>query len=252
MKIVISGATSGIGEGLALHYAQAGTTLGLIGRRQDRLADVVQRCEAQGAAVIASPIDVGDDGGMRSFASMFMKQAGGIDLVIANAGASGSDDLGSGDAAYHARLFQINVVGLLNTLLPFIPHMQQQQHGHLVAIASISGFRALPGSTTYAATKIAVRTLMEGYGWSLYPHGITVSTINPGYVVSEMTAKNKFRMPFLLQTDDAVQKIVRAIGQKRRVYTFPWQMAIVAYLLPFVPGAVMRRAAPGRHRRRAG
>lgn len=252
MKIVITGATSGIGEGLALHYAQPGVTLGLIGRRQDRLADVAQRCEAQGATVIAAPVDVCDDAGMQSYAAAFIKQAGGIDLVIANAGVSGSDDLGSGDAAYHARLFHINVVGLLNTLLPFVPHMLQQQHGHLVAIASISGFRALPGSTTYASTKIAVRTLMEGYGWSLESHGIITTTINPGYVVSEMTAKNQFRMPFLLQTDDAVQKIVRAIQRKRRVYTFPWQMAIVAYLLPYVPGAVMRAAAPGRNRRRTG
>lgn len=251
MKIVISGATSGIGEGLALHYAQPGTTLGLIGRRQDRLADVVQRCEAQGSVVMSAPIDVCDDAGMQAYASTFIQQAGGIDLVIANAGIGGPDDLGSGDAAYHARQFNINVVGLLNTLLPFIPHMQQQQYGHLVAMASISGFRALPNATTYAATKIAVRTLMEGYGWSLEPHGITITTINPGYIVSEMTAKNKFHMPFLLQTDDAVRKIVRAIRQKRRVYTFPWQMAIVAYLLPYVPGAVMRRAAPGRHRRRA-
>ncbi len=251
MNIVITGATSGIGEGLALHYAQSGATLGLIGRRQDRLADVVQQCEARGAVVIAAPVDVCDDAGMQTYASTFMKQAGGIDLVIANAGVSGSDDLAAGDAAYHARLFHINVIGLLNTLLPFIPHMQQQQRGHLVAIASVSGFRALPGSTTYAATKIAVRTLMEGYGWNLHPHGIAVTTINPGYVVSEMTAKNQFRMPFLLQTDDAVRKIVRAIGQKRRVYTFPWQMAIIAALLPYVPGGVMRRAAPGRHRRRA-
>ncbi len=248
MKIVITGATSGIGEALALHYAQSGTTLGLLGRRQDRLADVAKRCEMQGAAMIAEPIDVCDNTAMRSYASAFLGQAGGIDLVIANAGVGAPDDLGSGDAAYHARMFDVNVAGLLNTLLPFVPAMQKQQRGHLVAIASVAGFRALPNSTTYAATKIAVRALMEGYGWNLRPYGIAVTTINPGYVVSEMTAQNAFPMPFLLQTDVAAQKIVRAIRQKRRVYTFPWQMAILARLLPYVPGAILRRAAPSRDR----
>jgi short-subunit dehydrogenase len=122
--------------------------------------------------------------------------------------------------------------------------MIQQQHGQLVAIASVAGFRALPGSTTYAATKIAVRALMEGYGWELHRHGIITTTINPGFVVSEMTAGNKFPMPFLLQTDEAAHRIARAIARKRRVYTFPWPMAILARLLPLIPGAILARAAP--------
>lgn len=244
MKIVITGTTSGIGEALALHYAQPGIWLGLLGRRQDRLADVAARCESQGAAILARPIDVCDDTAMRTYASMFLEQAGGIDLVIANAGTGGPDDLQSGDPAYHARLFDVNVKGLLNTLLPFIPAMQRQQHGHLVAIASVAGFRALPGVTTYCATKVAMRTLMEGYGWLLHPHGIVVTTINPGYVVSEMTAQSTAYMPFLMPTDVAARKIARAIKRKRRVYTFPWQMAIISRLLPCIPSALMRRRAP--------
>lgn len=250
MKMVVTGATSGIGQALALYYAQPGTCLGLIGRRQDRLADVTQQCEAQGAVILAAPIDVCDDATMRAYASAFLEQTGGIDLVIANAGVGGADDLESGNPAYHTRIFDVNVRGLLNTLLPFIPAMQRQQHGHLVAIASVAGFRALPSAATYCATKMAVRTLMEGYGWSLHPHGIAVTTINPGYVVSELTAQNAFDMPFLLATEVAAQKIARAIRRKRRVYTFPWQMAILARLLPYIPGALMRRAAPRRGRQR--
>jgi short-subunit dehydrogenase len=113
-----------------------------------------------------------------------------------------------------------------------------------VAIASVAGFRALPGSTTYAATKIAVRALMEGYGWELRHHGITTTTINPGFVVSEMTTHNQFHMPFLLPTDVAARKIARAIQRRRRSYTFPWPMAIAAHLLPFIPGALLGRVAP--------
>ncbi|MDH3600514.1 MAG: SDR family NAD(P)-dependent oxidoreductase [Candidatus Tectomicrobia bacterium] len=242
MKIVITGATSGIGAALALHYAQPGVTLGLLGRRQDRLAEVIGRCEAHGADVIAEPLDVRDGAAMRIFAETFVARADGVDLVIANAGVGQPDDLASGDIAPHAQQFEINVIGVLNTLIPFVPQMVRQQQGHLVAIASVAGFRALPGSTTYAASKMAVRTLMEGYGWALQPHGIIVTSINPGFVVSEMTDKNEFKMPFLLSTDDAVGKMARAIQRKRRVYTFPWQMAILARLLPYLPGALLRRA----------
>jgi short-subunit dehydrogenase len=246
MKIVITGTTSGIGAALALHYARPGTTLGLIGRRQEQLTTVAERCQTQGAQVLPAPIDVRDEAAMRIYAGQFVAQAGGIDVVIANAGVGAPDDLASGRAAGHAWLFEVNVIGLLNTLLPFIPQMLQQQHGQLVAIASVGGFRALPGTTTYAATKMAVRALMEGYGWELRRYGITTTTINPGFVVSEMTARNQFFMPFLLQTDEAARRIARAIARQRRVYTFPWPMAIVARLLPYIPGALLVRAAPQR------
>jgi short-subunit dehydrogenase len=151
------------------------------------------------------------------------------------------DDLASGDAAYHTHVFEVNVLGLLNTLLPFMPQMMLQRQGHLVAIASVAGFRALPGSTTYAATKIAVRALMEGYGWELQRSGIATTTINPGFVVSEITERNQFPMPFLVQTDAAARKIARAIRRQRRSYTFPWPMAILAQVLPYIPGALLGR-----------
>jgi short-subunit dehydrogenase len=244
MRIVITGTTSGIGKDLALYYAQPGTTLGLTGRRQERLTAVAAQCQARGAEVLAAAIDVCDATAMRAYAEQFLAQTGGIDLVIANAGVGNPDNLASGDPVPHALLFEVNVIGLLNTLLPFIPAMMRQRHGQLVAIASVAGFRALPGSTTYAATKVAVRTLMEGYGWELRRHGITVTTINPGFIVSEMTANNQFRMLFLLPTNEAVRRMARAIQRQRRVYTFPWPMAIVARLLPYLPGAVLCRASP--------
>ena len=244
MKIVITGTTSGIGQALALHYAQPGITLGLIGRRQALLTTTATACTARGAIVIPAALDVRDGTAMCAYAEQFVIQAQGIDLVIANAGVGGCDDLRSGNAAYHADIFAVNVIGLLNTLLPFVPQMIRQQYGQLVAIASVAGFRALPGSATYAATKVAVRALMEGYGWELRRHGIATTTINPGFVVSEMTAHAQFRMPFLVPTDVAAGKIARAIQRRRRSYTFPWPMACLAHLLPFIPGAILGRLTP--------
>lgn len=244
MRIVITGTTSGIGASLALHYAREGVTLGLIGRRQERLEEMAERCAAEGALTLPAAIDVCDAEIMQEYARQFVQEAGGVDLVIANAGIGAPDDLPSGDAAAHAHLFEVNVLGVLHTLLPFIPTMVQQRQGQLVAISSIAGFRVLPGSTTYAATKIAVRALMEGYGWELRRHGIMTTTINPGFVVSEMTDRHPFRLPFLLQTDDAVRRIIRAIAQKRRNYTFPWPMAIIGHLLPYFPGWILGRLRP--------
>lgn len=246
MHMVITGTTSGIGEALALHYAQAGTVLGLLGRRQDRLATVAERCRARGARVLTAPLDVRDAAALQAFAAQFLAQAGGIDVVIANAGVGAPDDLVSGNAALHTVLFEVNVVGLLQTFFPFIPRMIEQRRGQLVAIASVAGFRAMPGSTTYAATKMAVRALMEGYDWELRRYGITTTTINPGFVVSEMTANNPFPMPFLLPTDVAARRIARAIARQRRVYTFPWPMAILARVLACLPGMVLRYARPPR------
>jgi short-subunit dehydrogenase len=99
-------------------------------------------------------------------------------------------------------------------------------------------------NNVYAATKAAVRALMEGYGWELRRHGIATTTINPGFVVSEMTAHNQFRMPFLVPTDIAAAKIAQAIQRRRRSYTFPWPMACLAHLLPFIPGVILRRLTP--------
>lgn len=243
-RIVITGVTSGIGKALAFYYAQPGVTLGLIGRRQTLLEAVTHDCRAHGATAVAAALDVQDATAMHTYARQFVAQTGGVDLVIANAAVGDSDNLASGDAAYHSRLFAINVIGLLNTLLPFVPPMITQHTGHLVAIASVAGFRALPGSTTYAATKMAVRALMEGYGWTLRRYGIATTTINPGFVISEMTARNQFRMPFLQPTDVAARKIARAIQRRRQCYTFPWPMALAAHVLPYIPGAILGRLQP--------
>src|SRR5438552_387671 len=118
MKIVITGTTSGIGRALALHYAQPGVTLGLIGRRQDLLTTMATECTTRGATVIPAALDVQDEAAMRAYAEQFIYEAQGIDLVIANAGVGDRDDLGSGNAAYHTRLLAVNVLGVLNAPPP--------------------------------------------------------------------------------------------------------------------------------------
>lgn len=242
MRAVITGATSGIGAELARQLAGPGVTLGLVGRRADKLEEVAATCRTAGATVHLWPACVTDTAAMATMAREFIEKAGGVDLVVANAGVGNPDKLEKGDAALTANLFAINVTGVTNTLMPFIPTMTAQKTGHLVAVASIAGFRALPGSVAYSASKAAVQTLMEGYDIVLRPQGVACTVINPGFVESELTAKNKFKMPFLLDTPTAVKGIVRAIRRRPASYTFPWPMALLGkYVLPWAPAWLLRK-----------
>lgn len=243
-RIVITGATSGLGRELALQYAAelgGEARLGLVGRRAERLDEVADACRAHGATAWTYPCDVTDGPAMRALAEDYLGAAGGVDLVIANAGTGGPDRLSRGDPGPLASTLQINVIGVVNTVVPFVPAMKDQGAGHVVAIASIAGYRALPGHATYAASKRAVQVLMDGFGYDLNRWGIEVTTINPGFVVSELTANNRFPMPFLLETDDAVRRMRRAIRRRRRVYTFPLPTRLLGWSTTWLPRAVLGR-----------
>ena len=160
-RILITGATSGIGKELALQYAAEGVILGLTGRREALLSELAEACRRKGARAEAYTEDVSDGPGMKAMAEAFLEAAGGIDLVIANAGMGTPDDLESGDPSRMSRLLTVNINGVINTIVPFVPRMKAQGSGHVVAIASIAGARALPHHTTYSATKACVRMLMD-------------------------------------------------------------------------------------------
>jgi short-subunit dehydrogenase len=239
VKIVITGATSGLGREMALQYSEAGVHLGVVGRRETLLNELADACRAKGASVEVYVGDVTDSAAMKDLARCFVETAGGIDLVIANAGVGCPDHLSKGDPDPLTFVINVNVNGVLNTLLPFIPTMKEQGSGHLVTIASIAGARGMAGHTTYSASKAAVRMLMDGFAYELNDMGIATTTINPGFVKSEMTAKNRFPMPFLVETDAAARKMLRAIKRKKRVYTFPFPMRFAHFLLATAPRFVL-------------
>jgi len=251
-RIVITGATSGLGRELAAQYAaELGERahLGLVGRRAERLAEVAAACRAAGATVRTYAHDVADGPAMAALAEDFLAAAGGVDLVIANAGIGTPDRLSSGDPAPLATLLQVNVIGVVNTVVPFAPALKRQGSGQVVVIASIAGYRPYPGHATYSASKKAVQVLMDGFAYDLNRWGVAVTTINPGFVVSELTADNRFPMPFLLQTDEAVRRMRRAIRRRRRVYTFPLPTRLLGWSTTLLPRFAVQ-ALLGRHRGR--
>ncbi|NOT16787.1 MAG: SDR family oxidoreductase [Sulfuriferula sp.] len=235
MRVFITGANSGLGLALAQHYAALGATLGLVARRADALQTV---CDALPNAH-AYPLDVCDSAAMQAAAQDFMQNVGVPDIVIAAAGISvGTLTEHSDDLAVFQAVMNTNVLGTVTTFQPFIAAMRRQQSGALVGIASVAGIRGLPGGSAYSASKAALISYLESLRVELQNTGIQVSTINPGYIVTPMTAVNPYAMPFIMPPAVAATKIARAIYQRRGYATIPWQMAITAKILRVLPNAL--------------
>ena len=234
MRVVITGASSGIGEALARHYASDDSVLGLIARRPIEM-------KLKGV-VVAYSADVTDAAKMKEVASDFVERHGPPDLVIANAGigvGTHGDDMV--DVGKLRRVLEVNVVGLAATLAAFAPAMRTAGRGTLAGIASVAGFRGLAGNGAYSASKAAAIKWLEALRVELHGSGVSVVCVCPGYIDTPMTRVNRFRMPFLITADDAARRIARAIAARRRLAVIPWQMALVSVLLRGIPGSLYDR-----------
>ncbi|HQR10031.1 MAG TPA: SDR family oxidoreductase [Casimicrobiaceae bacterium] len=234
MKVFITGASSGLGAALARHYADTGATLGLFARREAELGRVAA---ALAPATVASYCgDVRDADALRRAASDFLARFGAPDVVIANAGISrGTLTSEAVDMPAFQAVFDTNVQGVIQTFQPFMAAMTKARSGALVGVASVAGFRGLPGSGAYSASKAAAISYLESLRVELRGSGVAVVTICPGFISTPMTARNPYRMPFLLAPDRAARLIARAIARRQRYYVLPWQMAWTGRVLKLLP-----------------
>jgi short-subunit dehydrogenase len=233
LRVFITGASSGIGQALAEEYVKRGAVLGLVARRGDSLAAFAARFPRSSISIY--PVDVCDADALAEAARHFIAQHGGADVVIANAGISQGALTGHGDLDAFRRVMDVNYFGTVATFEPFIASMKAARRGTLVGLASVAGVRGLPGSGAYSASKSAAAKYLESLRVEMRPQGISVVTIAPGYVRTEMTAHNPYRMPFLMDADRFAAKSADAIARKVRYATFPWQMRIVGMLLHVSP-----------------
>jgi short-subunit dehydrogenase len=248
VKVFLTGASSGIGEALARHYAHAGTTLGLFARRETELARLAAALAP--VTVATYPGDVRDAATLASAAADFIARFGAPDIVIANAGVSRGTltDEPADLPAFHT-VFDTNVLGIVHTFSPFMATLRSARAGTLVGIASVAGFRGLPGAGAYSASKAAAIIYLESLRVELFGSGVAVVTICPGFIATPMTADNPYQMPFLLAPDKAARLMVRAIAQRRRFYVLPWQMAWLGAILRHVPRPLYDRVVAGRKRK---
>ena len=244
MKVFLTGASSGIGEALARLYAARGATLGLVARRGDALERLKS---ALSANVETFACDVRDCAAMRDAGREFTARHGTPDLVIGNAGVSyGNITANEKDVEVFREILDINVIGLVNTFHPFAADMRSRGSGTLAGIASVAGFRGLPGATAYSASKAAAISYLEGLRVEMRPRGVRVVTICPGFIATPMTAANPYPMPFIIGADDAARRIARVIDSSKSFAVIPWQMAIAGRLLKLVPIALFDRMMAGR------
>ncbi len=236
-SILITGASSGIGEALAEHYAAADVTLFLCGRNQERVLEVVRRCEARGAAVHGSVLDVADEARVASWIAE-CDRIRPLDLVVANAGV-GIGQSESTLAAVARGTFDVNVDGVFHTIHPAIEAMRARRRGQVAIVSSVAGYQGLASTPAYSASKAAVKAYGEALRGFLEAEGIQVCVVCPGFVASRITARNQFPMPFFMPADRAARIIARGLASNRGRITFPWQMVIVARLLVNLPMAAI-------------
>ena len=245
-SILITGASSGIGEALARAYAAPGVLLALTGRDEARLVRVAEACAKAGARVEPALIDVADAPTMAEWIDRVHRQRP-IDLAIANAGIAGGTSGGTESEAQTRRVAATNVDGVINTVLPLIPRMIQRRRGQIALMSSLASFRGLPPAPTYCASKAFVRVWGEALRPELAPRGITVSVICPGFVVSRLTATNRFRMPFLMPADQAARIIVAGLERGQARIAFPLRLyagvQLLAALSPRLTDSFLRRLA---------
>lgn len=241
MAVFITGASSGLGAALARYYAAQGHVVGLLARRGDLLRALADTLPGTPHLYV---VDVCDRQSLHAAAADFIQKAGRVDIVIASAGISaGTLTEQTDDFAVFKAIFDTNVLATVSTFEPFVSHMKQAMAGTLVGIASVAGVRGLPGAGAYSASKSAVTTYCESLRLELKPFDVGVVTIAPGYINTEMTAKNPYSMPFLLEADVFATRAARAIAQENSYTVIPWQMGVVGKIMRALPNWLYDRLA---------
>ncbi len=244
MNVFITGASSGLGEGLARRYAVPGATIGLCARRAELLDALARDIEAKGAKAIVYAVDVADTAAMQQAAGQFVAACGKVDLVIANAGIGIPHRTLQGESEPIAKLMRVNVIGVTNTVVPFVPAMVKQGSGVLVAVSSMAGHRGLPGRAAYSSSKAAARVFMDALRLDLHGTGVHAMTLCPGFVRTPLTAVLDNKLPFLIDCDEAVDIMVAAIAARKKTFSFPWQMRWMSVLFKHGPESLIRKLAP--------
>lgn len=240
MRVFLTGASSGIGEALARLYAGRGARVGLVARRADLLESLARSLPGGADTYVA---DVRDLDALKAAAADFMDGHGPPDLVIANAGVShGTLTEHAGDVDVFRQILEVNVTGMVNTFHPFVSPMRQAGRGTLAGVASVAGYRGLPGAGAYSASKAAAIRYLESLRVEMRGTGVRVATVCPGYIATPMTEKNPYPMPFILTADEFARRFARALDAGKDYAVIPWQMGLVAKLLTALPNSLFDAA----------
>ena len=228
------GASTGIGKSLAINYADEQVLLGLASRRIDLLETIKEECKSLNCKTFIYKTDVRNKSECEQSAKNFIEVAGGIDILIANSGVGSSDDIFSGTSEKINRVLETNILGVTNTILPFLPRMKEQKSGTVVVVSSVASFIPIPHKGGYSASKVAVKRLFDSWRPILIENGIKAVSICPGFIDTPMTEKILFK-PFLRDTNSASKAFIKAIEIGKKTYIYPWQMRLFVKAFNILP-----------------
>ncbi len=244
---VLTGACGGLGQALARALIAQGASVALVGLHRPTLEALAEL--APGRCAVYTP-DVADSAAMQAMAADWTARAGLPDLVIANAGvAGGFDTTQASDLAVLRRMLEINLLGAATTFQPFVAAMREARHGALVGVASIAGWRGMPGNGAYCASKGGLIRYLESLRAELRPASVLVSTVSPGYLRTALTAGNRFAMPGLMEPDAAARDLLAGVARGRTHIVLPARIGWLARLLNLLPEALHDQLLLGQPRK---
>jgi short-subunit dehydrogenase len=250
-SLLITGASSGIGASLAVRLARHGGHIALLARRRERLDEVAARVRAEGGEPLVVLADVVDrDSVARAYREVVSAQ-GPVDVAFLNAGVGDATRLAKFDARRVREVFEVNVFGVANWLEALLPDLIARGRGVIAVTSSLVASIGLPGSSVYAASKAAVSTMLESLRIEATRAGLQLTIVEPGFVKSEMTEKNRFKMPFLMEADEAARIIADEVADGSPLVRFPWPMKLAVKLMSELPPALFDRVGANWVKRKA-
>ena len=244
--VLLTGASSGIGEAIAIEMARRGAILGLLARRQDLLKEIEAKITKNGGVARSFACDVTDKECVFEVAQKLRDEFGRIDVMIANAGIGGNNTktrLHEPDAV--AKVININLLGAVNSVSAVLPQMLKKGNGQLVAVSSLAGFRGLPKSAAYSASKAGMTAFFESVRLDVQHKGVPVTIIQPGFIKTPLTSGRENKMPFIMELEDSVPYFLNAIEKKKKFAAFPWQLAMIVRASRVFPAWLYDRIAVG-------
>ena len=230
----VTGASAGIGRGVALELARRGYEVHATARRADDLRSLVEEAKGLKGLILAAPGDVTDRQGMASVVADIESRRP-IALALLNAGGNIPDAPGDFGGEGFARTFALNVQGVANSLNPVLNAMRARRRGQIAITGSIAGYGGLPGAGAYPPSKAAVISLAVGARFAAAPHNVTIQIVNPGYVKTPLTAANRHPMPFLMECDDACRRICNGFERGGFEIRFPRPLVWILKALGMLP-----------------
>lgn len=244
--VLLTGASSGIGAAVAVAIANKGAVVGLLARREEMLAEIAGKCEESGGTARVFVCDVVDSNAVQEAADALRGEFRRIDILIANAGIGGNnEETRKLKPEAVKKVIDINLLGSVNAVSAVLPQMIERGGGQIVGISSLAGFRGLPKSAAYCASKAGMTAFFESIRLDVLHQGIDVTIIQPGFIDTPLTSGRKNKLPFLMKLEDSVPYFLGAIEKKKKFAAFPWQLASVVRFARFLPTAIYDRIAGG-------